>query len=77
MCLEHVLQDYGIDHYVKVKRKLIIAKKVGKSKNYINRLLKQGCPRGQKRCNVCGIPNGRKSKGKGKGKGKNKENLRW
>jgi len=57
----------SIHKYVMAMHKIQTAYNTGKSKDYINHVLEQGCPNGYKRCMVCTRGNG-KSKKKGKGK---------
>ena len=73
MCLEHLARE-SIEEYVDAKKKIAKGLKCGKSKNYINGVLKQGCPNGRRKCGVCGDRNGGKSSKKGKGKNKDKRN---
>ena len=59
------------------KHRSAIGMRCGKSKDFINGILKQGCPRGKKKCRMCsktGKNDGRSSN-KGKGKNKNYRNI--
>ena len=71
MCLAHLYRE-DFDRYIKIRRKTTKWRRCGKSKDFFNGQLKQGCPKGVKRCKLCGIRNGGKSSKKGKGKNKNK-----
>lgn len=80
MCMEHIIKSDGVEYAKKVKFKIVIAHNCGKSKNYINRLLQQGCHMGKKRCKLCRTRcNGGKSIDKGKGKNKlfHKDRFFW
>jgi len=69
MCLEHLASE-SIEEYTNAKRKIAIGMKCGKSKDYFNKVLKQGCPNGRSHCRMCGPNNSGKSLKKGKGKNK-------
>jgi hypothetical protein len=65
MCMQCVCKAEGVDGWIEVQRKIRVGMRCGKSKDYFNKLLLQGCPTGRW-CFHCGKTGKARNKGKGK-----------
>ena len=74
MCWTCVYKRHSEEEVVEIRRKVRLAKVHGKSSDYVEKLLHNGCPTGRAHCTQCAF---RKNGGKAlnKGKGKNKDRI--